>query len=162
MKQKESKISIGNIGVLLVFCALALCLLMTLLMGARIYRNITAQAEQDSNRRIVSQYMANRIRQADHDGMVSVENFEGIHALVIRETINGTVYLTRIYCCDGWLYELFAAENSMLSPGEGEPLIPVKAISFSLSDSLLTTQVTYSDDSSQTLALYLRSGEGSS
>lgn len=160
MRQKESRSSLGNIGVLLVFCGLALCLLMTLLMGARIYRKVTLQAEVDNHRRTASQYMANRVRQADSAGMVSVEDFAGVSALTIRETINGTRYLTRIYCYDGWLCELFSAESSYLSPEDGEQLIPAEALSFALEDGFLTAQVRHSDDSSQTLTLYLRSGEG--
>lgn len=161
MKEKERRASVGNIGVLLVFCALALCLLMTLLMGARIYRSVTLQAEHGSNRRSVSQYVANRIRQADSEGMVTVESFEGSSALVIRQTIDGRAYVTWIYCRDGWLWELFAAESSDLSAEAGEQLIPAKEMSFSLSEGLLTAQVTHSDGSSQTISLYLRSKEGS-
>lgn len=159
MRQKESKASLGNIGVLLVFCVLALSLLMTLLMGARIYRSITARAEQAGDNRTVSQYVTNRIRQADSADRIRVEDFEGVDALVIREIVNNTAYLTRIYCYDGWLYELFTAEGSGLSPEDGEQLIPVQGISFSLEDRLLTARIVHSDGSDQTLMLHLRSAQ---
>ena len=159
MRQKESKASLGNIGVLLVFCVLALSLLMTLLMGARIYRSITAQAEQTGDNRTVSQYVTNRIRQADCADGIQIADFEGVDALVIREMVNNTAYLTRIYCYDGWLYELFSAEGSRLSPEDGEQLLPVQGISFSMENRLLTAQITHDDGSDQILTLHLRSAQ---
>ena len=160
MRQKERRYSLGNIGILLVFCGLAFCLLMTMLLGARIYRKVTAQAEENNNRRTMSQYIANRVRQADTAEMVSVEDFSGVSALTIRQTIDETVYLTRIYCYDGWLCELFSAESSGLSPEDGEQLVPAQDLSFALESGLLTAQVRHSDGSSRILTLYLRSGEG--
>lgn len=159
MKQKESKTSIGNIAALLVFCLLALSLLMTLLFGARIYRSVTERSETLNARRTVSQYVANRIRQADRDGAVSVEDFGGVCALSIRETIDGAVYCTRIYCHEGWMYELFAGETGSFSPEDGEQLLPLNSLSFLLEDGCLTAQAEHTDGSAQTFTLRLRSGE---
>ena len=141
----------GNIAVLLVFCLLALCLLMTLLMGAGVYRNLTERGEEIYARRTVSRYVSSHVRQAD---AVSVEDFAGIQPLTMRETVQGTVYLTRIYCYEGWLRELFTAEGSSLTPADGEQLIPAEEMSFLLENRLLTV---CADD--QTFVLYLRGRE---
>lgn len=156
---KQRKASIENIAVLLVFCLLALCLLMTLLMGARIYRSVAERGEENYDRRTVSQYITSRVRQSDARGKLFVEDFAGVCALSIEETIDGRPYLTRIYCHEGWLCELFAAEGSALAPEDGEKLLRSDGISFLLEEDLLTVCTENADGSSATLMLHLRNGK---
>lgn len=78
---------------LLAFGAFAVCILLVLLSGARVYRNLSDSGLEGYEERTARQYIAACIRQAE---TVMVERFDGCSALVGREEIDGEVYLTRV------------------------------------------------------------------
>lgn len=123
---------------LLVFALFAVCVLLVLLTGARIYRNLVDRGRESYEARTAAQYITTRVRQAES---VTVENFEGCEALVLSQQIDGETYLTRVYCLDGTLWELFCAEDMALSPEDGESLLPVNGLSASVEDGLLTVRI---------------------
>ncbi|MBQ6875929.1 MAG: DUF4860 domain-containing protein, partial [Lachnospiraceae bacterium] len=67
------------------------------------------------------------------------------------------VYLTRIYCHNGYLYELFTLEGLQFEPEDGEAILPLNSLSFSRSGDLLYVEVEYTDAVRDTLILHLRS-----
>ena len=105
---KKQSIKITDIALLLLFSVFALCLLLLLLTGAEIYRDINSMAEQAHSRRTADRYISTRVRQADSAERLSIESFDGCQALCISEDIDGQSYLTRIYCFDGGIRELFS------------------------------------------------------
>lgn len=148
MKEKAYKITdLLSLTVLAVF---ALCALLVLLLGGRVYRNLTETAAESYCSRTACQYLSTRVQQA---GEVSVADFGGSHALVIREEIGGRVYLTRIYCHDGWLRELYCAESNQLQPADGEKILEAESLTLLLEEGVLRAEI---DGSS--LILQLRSG----
>ena len=68
-------------------------------------------------------------------------DFEGCDALVIREEVGSRVYLTRIYCYDGWLRELYAAESARLHPADGEKILEAEEMTLSLEAGLLRAEM---------------------
>ena len=68
-------------------------------------------------------------------------------------------YLTRIYCHEGFLRELFSAEGGSFSPEDGEKLIELHALSFEKSNNMLSADLVLADGSEQTLNWYLHAGE---
>ena len=148
MKERTNKITdILSLTVLAVF---ALCTLLVLLLGAKVYRNLVESGAETYRTRTASQYLTTRVQQA---GEISVSDFEGSDALVIREEVGNRVYLTRIYCHDGWLRELYAAESADLQPADGEKVLEAEVLSLSLENGLLRAEI---DGSS--LILQLRAG----
>lgn len=141
---------------LLVFSIFALCTALVLLTGAGIYRNLTRRGSENFGSRTVAQYITTRVRQA---GAVSIEDFGGTEALTIREIIDGDSYVTRVYCHDGCIRELFARENATVAPENGEVILPVEGVDFSLADGLLTVRITHSDGTGQELYLFVPSGK---
>lgn len=137
---------------LLVFVLFALCLLLVLLTGAGIYRNLVRRGEESFVRRTAVQYIATRVRQAR---AVAVEDFGGGKALVFPETIDGETYLTRVYCHEGWLMELFSTVDADLSPEDGERLLEAEPVELDREGNLLTVKT-----GGQKLYLHLREGEG--
>lgn len=136
MKEKSSKITdLLSLGVLAVF---AVCALLVLLLGARVYRNLVETGGETYRARTASQYLTTRVRQA---GQVEVTDFEGCDALVIREEVGSRVYLTRIYCYDGWLRELYAAESARLHPADGEKILEAEEMTLSLEAGLLRAEL---------------------
>lgn len=155
MNLKNTKIT--DILSLLVFTLLALCMLAVLLCAAGIYQDTVEQGRQSHERSVALHYISTRLHQADGQH-VSVEDFQGCRALSIREEINGKSYLTRVYCYEGWLCELYAAEKAKLGPESGEKLVPAEGLDFTLEDGLLSVSLSQHGRERQTL-LYLRSGE---
>ena len=115
-----------GLAALLVLAVFAVGILGTLLGGAGIYQRLTWRDQTAFNSRTCAQYIATRVRQAS--GTVEVACFGGVDALVIPESIQGETYLTRVYCYDSWLMELFAAESGSFEPQDGEKLLPAQAL----------------------------------
>ena len=145
---------------LLLFGVFAACVLLVLLTGADAYRRLTERDQAAYDRRTCVQYVATRVRQADCAGGVSVSEFDGVPVLELHETIEGTDYVTLVYCYDGWLRELFAAADAGLDPEAGETVMEAQDLALTLKDGLLTAAVTDSQGTVNTLVLSLRSGEG--
>lgn len=148
MEHRSGKMT--SVLALLVFVLFALCLLLVLLTGAGIYRGLVRRGEETFAARTVVQYVATRVRQAR---TVTVADFEGCEALVFPEIIDGETYLTRVYCYEGWLMELFSADTAALSPEDGEKLLEAEALQVSLEEDLLTVEA-----GKQTIYLHLREG----
>lgn len=149
MEHKTSRTT--GLLALLVFLLFALCLLLVLLTGAGVYRGLVRRGEESYAARTTVQYIATRVRQA---GDVAVEEFGGCKALVFPETIDGERYLTRVYCHEGWLMELFSTGTAELSPEDGERVLEAEDLLVQLEGNLLTVRT-----GEQTLYLHLREGE---
>ncbi len=139
MTNKSVKHPLLNILPLLLFAVLATSVLIVLLTGARIYGNLSVRRDSSYLERTAVQYVSVKVKQTSRlDSSVSVEDFHGYDAITLRESIDGVEYLTRIYCHDGYLKELFSdAENEML-PDDGEKLLKSDALFAKKENGLLT------------------------
>lgn len=156
---KGKKIQMDAPVVLLVFSLFAACVLMVLLTGADAYQRLVERDQTAFDRRSCTQYLATKVRQGDGQGQIWVDTFaedEGPKCLFLEE--DG--YLTRIYCYDGWLRELYAQPDSGLEPQDGEQVLQAQDLELSLEDGLLTLTVTTPQGERITQQLSLRSGEG--
>lgn len=162
MKLPETKRKTSSLLVLLLFGIFALCILSVLLTGTDAYRRLARRDDSSYDRRTAVQYLSTRVRQADAPGGITVEEFEGVDALVLSEEIGGVTYETRVYCYDGYLRELFCLAGGGFLPEDGEKVLPADALTLSVRDNVLSAALTDSAGDTQTLLLYLRSGgEGS-
>ena len=135
---KEKRWNITGLMALTVFEVFALCVVLVLLSGAQVYRGLTERGEENFSSHTAACYLTTRIRQAES---VTVGDFEGCHALIIPEQIDGTTYLTRVYVYDGYLRELYCAENADLQPQDGEKVLPAEVLEVTLRDGLLTMEL---------------------
>ncbi len=157
MKRQPIKHHLNGLIALLLFGVFAVCVLAVLLTGADAYRRLTLRDQAAYDRRTCVQYVATRVRQADGAGCVAVEPFGGSEALVLAE--QESPYVTRVYCHEGYMMELYADASAELSPGDGEKIMPADSLAFALEDGLLTVTAGV-DGAPSTLVLALRSGEG--
>jgi len=148
---KEKTLKITDFLSLTVFTLFAVCLLLVLLTGAKVYRNLVDAGRESYDKRTAALYLTTRVRQWQ---TVAVEDFGGCDALVFREESGGRTYLTRIYCHDRWLRELYCPETADLSPEDGEPVLKLENLHFSLSEDTLRIEL---NDTS--LFFALRSGK---
>jgi hypothetical protein len=156
MKHRKGKRSISGLAALVLLAVFAAGMLSVLLTGAGVYERLTRIGADVGSSRTCTQYLSAKVRQAPAPGSVSLSDFHGLPALQIYEEINGQSFLTRIYCRDGWLMELFTAADAGLSPEDGEKVLPARALSGTLEAGLLQLDVTDETGTAHTLFLSLR------
>ncbi len=155
MKEQNKKSNLTALAPLLLFVIFTTCILAVLLTGADVYKKISRRDQNSFQRRTAVQYLTTRLRQSDMAGAVFVEN----DTLFLREELNGRTYYTRIYCQDGYLYELFSKEGLEISKKFGEPILALNALHFTLQGNILTIEIEHTDATTETLILNLRSKE---
>ena len=168
MRERLKKPNMGGLLALLLLGVFAVCILSVLLMGADAYQRIVQRDSASYDRRTAAQYIATRVRQADAAGGVSVRAFEGRDALVLWEEADGVLYRTMVYYHDGYLRELFVAEDSVfgedgyaVSPDDGEKILEARQLQVLRDEpveNMLRVVITAADDQRQELWLMLRSG----
>ena len=134
MKQRTVKHNIDGLAALLLFGIFAACVLSVLLSGAGAYRRLTQRDLTAYDRRTGLQYIAARVRQA-----------EG--------------YFTWVYYYDGYIAELYSSGDDGLALADGDPVIAVQSLDFSLEDGLLTVNMEDAQGQADVLLLSLRGGE---
>ncbi len=142
MKEYKNERPVSAVAALLLFAVFAVGVLCVLLTGAQGYRRLNAREEAAYNSRICAQYLATKLRQAENAGAVDTAAFGDADALQIIQTVEEEVYITRIYCYDGWLMELFTLDGGEFSPEDGERVLPASNLSVSRQEQLLLICIT--------------------
>lgn len=135
MKQTRNDKSISALCAPVLLLILAAGILTVLLGSAAVYENQNRRGQESGDRRTAALYLTNQVRQTS--GTVTIQAFGQGNALVFREKINGVAYLTKIYCYEGWLMELFTPETGDFSPADGEKVLPMAALDMDMADGLL-------------------------
>ena len=163
MKKRFKQTDAAAPAPLLIFTIFAACILIVLLFGANIYQTFTERDRTGYDHRTIAQYITTRVRQSDGDTLPFVGDFdetdgkEAGNTFFIREKLGDITCLTRLYCHDGYLYELFAPDGMDFEPADGEQVLPLNALTFRMDGDLLFTEIEYPDGSCETLILHLRS-----
>ena len=157
MRQGARRRHTDGLTALLLFGVFAACVLAVLLTGAGAYRRLVRRDQAAYERRTCVQYIATRVRQADCQGGIRVDDFKGVPSLVMDQ---GDGYNTQVYCYDGWLMELYAASDAGLSPEDGDQIMEINSLELSLEEGLLTVKIGVPDGTTDTLLLSPRGGEG--
>lgn len=160
MKNKENKSQIEGFLVLVLFGVFAVCILAVLITGADTYKRLVSRQQNAYAGRTIPQYLATKVRQADCQGAVRIGDFGGVEALELVEWFDTEEYITRIYCYDGYLRELFFAASGEFGPEDGEKILEAEQVDFSLKTDVLSISVTKEDGEKIELELLLRSTEG--
>jgi len=134
MNRKTHGRSIDTVFVLVVFSIFAISVLMVLMLGASIYRNINEISTERQSEHTALAYIWTKTRNFDHAESITVGEFNGVSALIINEQINGTQFRTVIYNHNGWLLELFSDANLEFSLEDGVRVVKVNNLSFETLD----------------------------
>ena len=140
----------------LLFLVFILCALFTVLIGSRVYENITQRSNHNFTGTTALSYIANKVRQGDREGMAEVREIEGTPVLVLGQVVDGTRYETWIYYRDGSVRELFSNPESGLTLKDGLEILECEGLELSMEDRLLTVKTL--GEGGGSLRLYLRSG----
>ena len=150
--------SIDGLSVLFLFAAFTVCILLVLLLGADAYRRVTSRDQAAYDRRTAVQYLSTKVRQTKNGGAVSLlPDAAAGDVLVLAEEAGGEAYVTLIYCYDGWLRELFTAEDAAVALEDGERLLEAESLTFSWQEGCLTADIT-AGGTPETVILGLRRG----
>lgn len=161
MKNYKNERKLSTVAALLLFTVFAVGVFSVLFGGTRIYRNLVQRDAATYDSRTGCQYLMSKLRQAPEPQAVGVSQFEGLDTLLITETIDGDMLVTRIYCYNGWLMELYSFSDSEFSPEDGEKVLPAKSFSVTQQQDLLLLELTDENGKSYELRHTLRGWEGS-
>lgn len=149
--------------VLLSFGVFAVCVLLVLLTGADVCRSQTERDQAAWSRRTGAQYLTAKLRHADEAGAIGFSGGDGAlwyDTLDLREEIDGETYVTRVYCYDGYIRELFTVDGGVYAPEDGEPVLAAQELRFGWDGELV--EAVCVDADGQVCRSYFapRSGEG--
>lgn len=91
----------------------------SVLMGSRVYENITKRSDENFSGTTALSYIANKIRQGDREDAVDIIEVDGTPVLQLKQKVGDEMYHTWIYWKDGQIRELFTDENSGLGLEDG-------------------------------------------
>jgi len=122
--------NIDTIFVLIVFSIFAFSVLMVLMLGASVYRNINDISREGQQGHTALSYIWTKTKNYDNADSISVGDFNGIPALFIYEQDGEATFRTAIYNYDGWLCELYSNAELEFSPGDGDRIIQISNLDF--------------------------------
>ena len=136
-----------TIGLFCVFSAAAFILVM---IGIHVYQATVTNLQDTYSTRTAISYVAEKIRQHDTAGSISLGDVEGHTALVLSDQVGETTYLTYIYTDNENLYELTVREGTNVTVSLGDPILEVQ--DFAITDAGNGFyEFTASDDSGNTV-----------
>lgn len=156
MKQSGEQRYIVPLAALLLLAVFSVSILLVLLEGASVYRRITDRDRETWQARSAYGYLTTKLRQTDREGALVVEELEGLPTLTLGA---GEEYQTRLYCYDGFLWELYSLAGLDLAPEDGERITELRDLELTLDGGTLRAVLTQADGQSQTLTFTPRSGE---
>ena len=159
MKDNKKERKLSTIAALMLFAVFATGVLTVLLSGASVYRSLVQRDEAVFDSRTCSQYLLSKLRQVPDPGTVRVAQFGQTDALMITQTVDDESYVTRIYCHNGWLMELFSVADGEFSPEDGEKILPASKLQVSRQGGLITVVVTDKNGEAWQLRYSLRGWE---
>ena len=144
MKQRQENNHIVDLlFVLGLFFVFTISALFLILIGSGVYKNTVDKMDRNFDTRTAFAYVTEKIRQSDISDSVSVEDFDGHQALVLKEVFDDVSYSTYLYEENGYLKELFAASDNTLTADAGQDILPVRGFQVTEKrDNLLQIQLT--------------------
>lgn len=141
------------IAALILTCLFAMTMLLTLVMGAKVYRGVQQRVEDSAAQRVGVSCITAKIHANDHADGVSVQKFGGVDAVVLAQEYDGERYVTALYVYDGQLMELFCSNLDDFSPAEGTPIVETRQLTAQAADGGL--ELVYTDASGRTQQAYI-------
>ena len=151
--------SLSGLVALLTFVLFAISILFVLLNGAGVYSRLTQRDQYSYDSRTCAQYVATKMRQAPSLTAVSAGTFGTVDSLLISQDIEGLEFVTRIYCYENWLMELFALADGDFLPEDGEKILPLDSLTVSQDGSVFSFVLIDTEGNTQRLTISARGGD---
>ncbi len=168
MIKSQGENRLGSVFSLLIFCAFAAAVLMVLMLGARVYRDVAARNEAAWDQRMALAYIEAKIRHNDTLDDVKIGPYIGyeeiaeIETLYLEQHFGDYTYHTMIYLSDGWVYEMFCEKGLEFNPSDGTKILEAQALDFEFLDDNGLLKITCVDSSGNPMSMIIlpRSEEG--
>ena len=154
----------GTVATLALTCIFGVTMLLGILAGASIYQRVGDRVNRSAEERIGLTYITAKIHgfdalRGENGSAVRVGSVNGSDALYFLEDVDGVVYETILYVCDGQLMEMLCMQGAGLDPALGEVIGPAMALEISQPErGLLRLDYTGADGTKWTADVVLRSG----
>jgi len=150
---------IGDAAAVLAFCLFCVTLVLSLLLGMDLYRSTQEKAEASEAGRLGPVYITAKLHSADASGGVRIGRFGDGDALFLTERYEGTTFETVLYAYDGWMMELLCRDSAEMEPDAGEQITRCESFKARSEDGLITVSFTDQTGATETVHVFLRSGE---
>ena len=163
MKIKNKKSDISIIAPILTLIIFSVCILFVLLFGAKLYKQTIDNDSDNFYTRTLNQYLSTKIHQSDSEGTIFISDFDDTspknqgNTFFFVENYDGIEYYTRIYCYNGYLYELFSIADDTFSMEDGIAIMPLNDLYFSNDNGRIDITVTYPTEITNKITITLRS-----
>ena len=154
----ERSHSVSGAFVFLLLGVFALFSMFLVLLGAQAYRSGVEQTTEHGQTRVLQAFVRNAVRADDAQGVIRVEEVEGLPVLMFIGDLDGERYVKYIYCYEGELRELFTSAEYDFHPADGERICRAQDFRPVLEDELLTVDMTGEDGTPCTVSIALRGG----
>lgn len=84
--------AISGLFTMLLFLVFVLCALFSVLMGSRVYENITKRSDENFSGTTALSYIANKIRQGDREDAVDIIEVDGTPVLQLKQKVGDEMY----------------------------------------------------------------------
>ena len=121
---------IDTIFVLVIFCIFAASVLVSLMFGGSIYKNMTDKINKTYDENICLSYIWMKVKNTDVVDGVYIDTFHDLPVLCLDEIFYGITYQTRIYLYDGWVCELFSELGLEFYPDAGMQIMKAEFLDF--------------------------------
>lgn len=160
--QKNKSSVIDLLFTLALFCVFCASALMVVIIGADVYTSTVRSMDRNYSTRTAAAYLAEKVRQGDSAGTISLSEVEGTPALRI-DTMgeDGASYVTYIYCYDGSLCEQLLRQQDVPLLANGQRIVDCSELAIEpLENSLWRMTVCGPSGGSEQIILGQRSREG--
>lgn len=155
-EQRTINHSMQGVFVFVLLGIFAVVSTLIVLLGAQMYRNTVDHADANNEGRVLAAYVRSMVRAEDADRAVTVESQNGITTLALREDLDGTPYVTWLYCYQDQLYEQFTSEGDDFEPEDGTAICPALGFEPRIESGLLTVKLTDGKGTASTVQVALR------
>jgi prepilin-type N-terminal cleavage/methylation domain-containing protein len=130
MKKRRGYTLIELVLVLMLLVLVAGVVFTLAASGSQTYLRLTEKQSQSTDLRTGLSYLDVQIRKHDTQGALSIRPgpFDSQPSLVISQEISGKTYLTYIYLRDGFLCELFVADDTVITEGMGSRIAAINSM----------------------------------
>ena len=128
------------------------------LFGARAYNATVDRSSLHNERRVVDSFIRNAVRADAESGAVSVQDMDGVQAILLTSEEMGDRYTRYIYFYDGNLCDLYTSADNPFRPEDGEEICALNGLSASVDGGLLTVELTDSQEELHTVRIALVCG----
>ena len=157
-RQRNVSHSVQGVFVFVLLGAFAVMSTLMVLLGAQMYHHTVEYADANNGERVLSAYVRSMVRAYDSADAISIEEYDGVTALSLRERFEDETYVMRLYLYEGSLYEQYTEDDYEFDPALGDAVCGAGSFVPALENGVLTIEMT--DDAGEpcSVRVALRAG----